>query len=102
LTVTESPVPQGPGETIAWAVNVAAQLATGETPSGSPTATLTDLATGADHPTGLTGTPTISGTTLTQTVKSLVYQHRYRLVLTYQTSLGNTKQSVTIFACVLS
>ncbi len=55
------------------------------------TTTLVDLLTGLSFPTGLVGSPTFSGTTVTQTVGNLVAGHNYRLV--WSASMGGGKIS---------
>lgn len=55
------------------------------------TTTLTDLLTGAAYPAGLLGSPTYSGTTVTQTVQALQPGHNYRLV--WLVNMGGSKVS---------
>jgi hypothetical protein len=77
-------------ETRPWQVEMAAAEDAGDA-IGSVTTTLVDLLTGASFPTGLSGAPTFSGTTVSQTVTALVAGHYYRLV--WSANMGGAKVS---------
>jgi hypothetical protein len=64
---------QGSAETLPLAIDFAAYLAGGETVNGSgaPTATLSDLTDGSSTAGLLLGSPSVSGTRVTQTVTGL-------------------------------
>lgn len=71
----------GSAETLPLAIDFAAYLAGGETVNGSgaPTATLADLTDGSSTTGMLLGSPSVSGSKVTQTVTALRAGHRYRL-----------------------
>jgi hypothetical protein len=75
-----------------WAIDLSPEMDLSDV-IGSATATLTDLLTGLAYPTGLVGSPTVSGSTVTQVVASLVAGHTYRLVIT--AAMGGSKQTAT-------
>lgn len=81
-----------------WAIDFSPAMDEGDV-LGATTAALTDLLTGQDFSsTGLSGTPSVTGTVATQNVHALAPGHSYRLVLT--ASMGGSKE--TAVALLLS
>jgi hypothetical protein len=76
-----------------WAIDVSPEMDVGDV-VGAVTSTLTDLLTGLTFPAGLSGSPTGSGTILTQAVSNLVAGRKYRLVIT--ANMGGSKQTSTV------
>lgn len=79
-------------ETRPWAIDFAPEMDVGDV-VGATTATLTNLLTGANYPGGLSGSPSVVGTVVTQTVTALVAGVNYRLVLT--ANMGGAKTTAT-------
>jgi hypothetical protein len=73
----------GSAETVPIAIDFTNYLSGVETVNGdgSPTATLTDLTDGSSTAGMLSGSPTVSVNTVTQTVTGLTAGHKYRLDL---------------------
>ena len=71
----------GSAETVPVAIDFTAYLTGAETVNGdgAPTATLTDITDGSSTVGMLSGAPTVSVKTVTQTVTTLTAGHRYRL-----------------------
>lgn len=85
---------QRSGESLLWAFDVAAQLPAAATLVSTPLASsLVNTRTGVAFPTGLSGSPSVSGSTVRQRVIGLVAGETYRLVWTWTDSAGNTQQS---------
>jgi hypothetical protein len=76
------------GETRPWAIDLSPEMDVGDV-VGTTTATLIDLLTGVSFPTGLSGSPAVAGSVVTQTVTGLLSGHNYRLVLL--AAMGGTK-----------
>lgn len=81
------------GELRPWQIDMALEMDAGDV-IGSVTSTLTDLLTGLSYPAGLSGSPSHSGTTVTQAVTALVAGHNYRLVIT--ANMGGSKLTSTV------
>ena len=77
-------VEQGSRETLPWRFDTTALLGPGET-IGSPTATLTNLATGAEYAAGLQDVPEIDDVYVTQWVTDLEPRVTYRLSVGFST-----------------
>lgn len=82
-------------ETLSLGIDFAAQLEVGESLS-SATASLQDKTTGSAYASGLSGSASISGTTVAQTVTALVPGHDYLL------TLGATVSATKIIAARLT
>lgn len=87
------------GETLPLAFDVYALLASGESAS-SPTCALTRLDTGASYAAGLSGNPTVSGTTITQAITALANGVTYRLAVTFTAAAGKTWTVLLDIRCV--
>jgi len=90
---------QHAGESLLWAYDAAAQLAAAVTISSVTSASLTNVKTGASYPTGLSGSPSLSGTSLRQRVLGLVAGETYRLVWVFVDSAGNTQTAGLVLEC---
>jgi len=77
-------------EVRAWQIDMSPEMDPADV-VGSATATLTNLLTGASYPGGLSGSPTVAGTAVTQVVTTLAPGTNYRLVIT--ASMGGSKQT---------
>lgn len=76
-------------ETVPLAFDMADLLAAGESVA-SPSVSLTNLITGASYASGLSGSASVSGTRILQSVTALVAGQRYRLVVTMTPAAGKT------------
>lgn len=90
----------GSGETLPLAFDTTALLGSGESPT-SPSCTLTDLATGTVYATGLSGTPSVTGNIITQTVTALIAGHEYRLAVAFTAASGKEWQMELRIRCVI-
>lgn len=81
--------PMSSRETLPLRFDIGAALAPGETAS-APTATLRRLDTGAAFPAGLSGTATVTGQYIVQTVTGLTAGLTYRLSVRFQAAAGKT------------
>jgi hypothetical protein len=61
---------------------------------GAPAAQLIDVASGVNYAGGLNGAISVSGTVVTQSLKSLVAGHRYRLIVTFTAVAGTVYEVV--------
>ncbi len=87
LATSPSTRQQASTETIPWACDLTALLGVGETPS-VPSCQLIDLATGVNYAAGLSGSATIVGNSIRQTVAALVAGHVYLLIFTFTAAVG--------------
>jgi hypothetical protein len=80
----------GSAETLPLGIDFAAYLEGAETVNGSggPTATLVDLTDGSSTAGVLSGSPSVSGTKVLQTVTVLKPGHRYRLDVLIRPAAG--------------
>lgn len=85
-------------ETLPLAFDLSPVLALGETVS-SPSCVLTDLTTGRPHAAGLSGSPSLATSTVTQTVTALQPGHRYRLTLSFTVAAGKVRTVELIIEC---
>lgn len=75
-------------ETLPWADDLTAALDPGDSVL-SVTTVLIDLLTGLPFPSGLSGSPTVSGNVVQQQVTGLQAGHNYRLI--FNSGLGGSK-----------
>ena len=96
IHVRPDEVEQGSRETLVWRFDTAARLATGETPA-NPTATLTNLRTGAAYPEGLDGVPLVDDVIyITQAVTDLEANATYRLSVGFDAGPNTWEMFLTI------
>lgn len=95
--VTPSTFAMSSEETLALQFEFAAWLGSGET-IASATAVLTDLGTGTARPASLSGSPSVTGSLVTQAVTALA-AGRYRLEIVITTSAGNVEDLPLIITC---
>lgn len=86
-------------ETLPLGFTTTPLLGAGETPS-SPSVLLVDLYSGQPHAGGLSGSPSVSGNVITQTVTKLQAQHQYRLLVTFTAAAGKVWTMELILDCV--
>lgn len=98
--VKGSPFSMGSGETLPITLDAAPLLDPGEAPS-SVTSSLVDLTDGSSYLAGLSGTPTVSGTKLIQTVTGLQPATAYRLVIQFTAAVGKVWQMALEIDCDL-
>ena len=91
---------QLPGETEPWTVEFSARIPSGGA-LATPTSSLVDVDTGATHAAGLSGAPTVVGTTVVQVVTALVAGHTYRLTVHATVSGSRIPGGVTLIECVV-
>lgn len=87
------------GESLLWALDVSAQLSGGATLASVTSSSLTNVATGASYAAGLSGAPSVSGTSLRQRVVALAAGQTYRLAWLFVDSAGNTQAASLVLAC---
>ena len=95
LSTTPAVIETTSAAILAIPFDLAALLAVGQTAS-APTATLTDLATGAVTRPEVTQ----AGTVLTAVVQRLVAFHDYRLLWSWQINATNRPSRITFIRCV--
>lgn len=86
-------------ETLPLAFLTTPLLVGAETPS-SPSCVLTDLSTGQLYAAGLSGSPSVSSNTITQTVTALRAGHRYRLAVSFTAAAGKIWTLELLIECV--
>ena len=90
------------GETLPIGIDFTPLIATGQTPT-TPTAALYDVTavvgSGPGTPVTLTGSLTLVGNVVSQSVTGLVAGHTYRLVLGLTAAAGTIWQAGVILAC---
>jgi hypothetical protein len=89
----------GSGETLPIAIDVSNYLAAGDSVT-SPAATLVNMSTGVVYAAGLSGSPSIVGNIITQTVTALATETRYRLTVSFTANTGKIMSADLILNCV--
>jgi hypothetical protein len=92
--------PQSSGETIRWALDVADRLQGEATIVSVGAATLVNVNTGQAHAEGLSGASSTTATEVRQIVTALQAGHRYRLLIPFTDSDGNTQEAGLILECL--
>lgn len=87
ISVSPASFQMASSETLPLAFDTTPLLVDEEAPT-SPSCVLTDLSDGRAYSAGLTGSPTIAGNTITQTVTALKARHRYRLAVSFTAAAG--------------
>jgi hypothetical protein len=104
LATSPAAVEQAASETIPWGIDFTHSLASGETVNGfaAPTAAIYDLSnrTTDVSATKLSGSVSVSGTTVLQAVTALVSGHRYRLDVTIRPTSNKVLTASLLIVCV--
>ena len=82
-------------ETVTLECDMAALLASGETVL-TPVVSLINVATGASYAGGLSGSPSVTGTRIRQSVTALVAGQRYRVIWTMTPVAGKIVSCETL------
>jgi hypothetical protein len=90
---TDAVFQAGSTETLPLAVDISARLGSGETPT-SPASELRDITTGTMYPAGLSGSASVNGSNILQSVTALQKGHRYLLVVSF--TAGGRRESVPL------
>lgn len=98
LQVTPNVFPMASFETLPLTFNTAARLLVGEAPTDA-TATLVDKRSNASYSNGLSGSASINGNIITQTVTNLQAGHRYWLFVSFTAAVGKRWTGVLEIVC---
>lgn len=85
-------------ETLPLAFDTAPYLSGVETPT-NPRAELIDAGSGATYTAGLSGSPSVAGTIITQTVTALERGKKYELKIIFQAAVGKVMAGVLRIEC---